>query len=204
MTVADTTTVVETEQHAMRRLLAKARAEGVKLGRDAKGRYWAASTSTPGLWYALTAVSCTYKGFAGHQRCKHLAALHAHLGWLNEDRDLETEPTKAPVIEFRHTEGAWVDDSLTPADMVRWVKTRTSLLIDGREEVRVTGDDGKVSAVFRPGTESAKDLHTCSTHYATVVHFARMLDPEGYERALAAAEMFPADEFLEEATLVAA
>jgi hypothetical protein len=61
MTVADTT-VVETEQHAMRRLLATARAEGVKLGNDAEGRYWAASTSTLGLWYALTAVSCTCKG----------------------------------------------------------------------------------------------------------------------------------------------
>jgi hypothetical protein len=204
MSVAETTTVVETKQHAMRRLLAKARAEGVKLGKDAEGRYWGASVSTPGLWYALTAVSCTCKGFAGHQRCKHLAASHARLGWLTEDIDPEPEPTTAPVIELRHTEGAWVNDELTPAGMVRWVKARTSLLIDGVEEVRITGDDHTVSAVFRPGTESAKDLHTCGTHFATVVHFARMLGPEGYERALAAAEMFPADEFREETTLVAA
>jgi hypothetical protein len=37
MTVADTTTIVETEQHAMRRLLAKARAEGVKLSKGCRG-----------------------------------------------------------------------------------------------------------------------------------------------------------------------
>ena len=101
-------TVVETEQHAMRRLLAKARTEGVKLGKDAEGRYWAASTSTPGVWYALTAVTCTCKGFAGHQRCKHLAALMAHLGWLTEDDQPEPPtPAAAPVIELRHTPGEW-------------------------------------------------------------------------------------------------
>lgn len=50
MTSAGTTTIVETEQHAMRRLLARARTHGVKLGKDAEGCYWAASTSTSVLW----------------------------------------------------------------------------------------------------------------------------------------------------------
>jgi hypothetical protein len=126
------------------------------------------------------------------------------LGWLNEDIIPEPEPTKAPIVELQHTPGEWMDDELTPAGMVRWVKVRTSLLIDGVEEVRVTGDDDKVSAVFRPGRESAKDLHVLSSHFDTVVHFARTLDSVGYELALAAAEMFPAEEFLEEATVVAA
>ena len=41
----------------MQRLLAMARAEGVKMGKNAEGRHWAASSSTPGVWSALTAVT---------------------------------------------------------------------------------------------------------------------------------------------------
>ena len=89
-------TISETEVQAFRRLLQKARTEGVRLGQDHAGRYWAQSTSTPDTWYALTAYSCTCKGFAGHQRCKHLAALLSALGWLPE---AEQGATEAEVIE---------------------------------------------------------------------------------------------------------
>jgi len=204
MSVAETTTIVETERHAMQRLLAKARAEGVKLGRDAEGRYWAASTSIPGVWYALTAISCTCKGFAGHQRCKHLAALHAHLGWLTEDVDPEPEPTKAPIVGLVHTEGAWIDDDLTPAGMLRYRQARTSLYRDGIELIRVTGED-QVSAVCMPGTERAIDVETHGSHFDTVVAWIRSLAPEAnFEQLLAAAELFHPAEFVEETDLVAA
>lgn len=59
-------------------------------------------------------------------------------------------------------------------------------------------------ATFQPSTINATDLQVCSAHYDTVVHYVRMLDPQGYERTLAGAKMFPADEFVEETTLVAA
>jgi hypothetical protein len=186
-----TDTVVETEAHAMRRLLAKARAEGIKLGQDPAGRFWASSTSQPGRWYAVTAISCNCKGFAGHQRCKHLAALHAHLGWLTDDQP--EPPTSA--VTLQHTEGGWVDDELTPAGMLRYVKPRTSILVDGVEELRISGED-RVSAVFRPGTVHATDLNVRSTHFDTVVHYVRMLAPEAVDRLLSDAELFRADEFL--------
>jgi hypothetical protein len=198
-----TDTVVETETHAMQRLLAKARVEGVKLGKDAEGRYWAASVSTPGVWYALTAVSCTCKGFAGHQRCKHLAALHAHLGWLKDEQPEPPTPTVVPVLEVQHTPGGWVDDDLTPSGMVRFAEARTSIVIGGVEEVRISGEC-KVSAVFRPGTANAADLIVCITHFDTVVHYVRMLDPEHVDQVLSAAEMFRADELLPETMELAA
>jgi len=199
-------TVVETETHAHRRLLAKAKAEGTRLGRDAQGRYWASSTSTPGKSYLVTAYSCECRGFVAHGHCKHHSALLSSMGWLSEDVDLEPEPTKAPIVELQHTPGAWVDDELTLAGHYRWVQTRTSLLIGGVEEVRIVGGNHDTTpvAIFRPGTLSATDLNVCSTHYDTVIHFTKMLDPDGCERALAAAELFPADEFVEETTLIAA
>ena len=74
------------------------------------------------------------------------------------------------------------------------------------KKLRVSGGDHDTApvAIFRPGTISAADLHVCSTHYDTVVHYARILDPEGFERALAAVELFAADEFVEESMQLAA
>ena len=61
----------------------------------------------PGRCYAVTAYSCTCRGFAGHQRCKHLAALLSALGWLNE---APITPEPAPLVvdvpaPCRHCEG---------------------------------------------------------------------------------------------------
>lgn len=91
--------ISETEGHAFRRLLAKARAEGVRIGQDKAGRWWASSTSQPGTFYALTAYSCTCKGFQGHQRCKHYAALLSALGWLPEGV-MEPEPTEPTLATY--------------------------------------------------------------------------------------------------------
>jgi len=191
------TVTQETHSEALVRLLQVARESGVQLKTDHEGHFWATSVSEPGRLYAVSESSCGCRGFAAHGRCRHLAALLSHLGKLEA-------AVKAPVIELRHTAGGWVDDDLTPAGMVRWVRASTSLLIGGVEEVRVTGDDTAIVATFRPGTVSATDLKVLGSHFATVTHYARMLDPEGFEAALAAAEMFAPSEFLEEAELVAA
>lgn len=92
-------TISETEGHALRRLLTKARAEGVRIWRDSAGRYWSPSTTTRGTVYALTAYSCTCKGFQGHQRCKHYAALLSALGWLPEGVT-EPDPTEPTIAAY--------------------------------------------------------------------------------------------------------
>ncbi len=74
--------ITETQRQALTRLLDKARAEGVTLSRDQDGRHYASSVSQPGTRHYVTGYSCDCRGFATHQRCKHLAALLSALGWL--------------------------------------------------------------------------------------------------------------------------
>jgi hypothetical protein len=50
-------------------------------------------------------------------------------------------------------QGAWLDDGLTPAGVLRYREARTSLYQDGVELIRVTGED-QVSAVANPGTRA--------------------------------------------------
>lgn len=88
----------ESHEDAVRRLAAKARAEGVKLYRDARdGRYYASSVSQPDHLHYLTGVSCDCAGFISYQRCKHHSALLVALGWI-EDPDPEPPTPIAPVI----------------------------------------------------------------------------------------------------------
>ncbi len=82
-------TIVETRSDALRRLLQIARESGVRLLRDDSGEYWTTSVSEPGWLHRVEPDSCTCRGFARVGRCRHVAALHAHLGWL----DPEPEPT---------------------------------------------------------------------------------------------------------------
>ena len=88
--------ITETERTALTRLLAKARAEGVKLIRDEDGRHFASSATTPGKRYLVTGYSCTCRGFATHQRCKHHNALIVALGWVERGSTPDPEPT--PII----------------------------------------------------------------------------------------------------------
>jgi hypothetical protein len=83
------TTVIETRTAALQRLAQVARESGVKLMRDTDGEYWVTSISEPGWLYAVTPESCGCRGFATHRRCRHVAALWSHLGWL----DPEPEPS---------------------------------------------------------------------------------------------------------------
>jgi len=105
--------VTETREAALRRLLVVARESGVRLGVDYAGDYWATSVSEPGRLYPVTPESCGCKGFATHRRCRHLAALHAHLGFLDDP-----EPTSAaglPACPVCH------DAGLIDAARSRWI-----------------------------------------------------------------------------------
>ena len=97
----------ETRSQTIARLAAKARADGVQLKRDALGRYWATSASTPGAMYALTGYSCSCPGFVHHGACKHHSALMVALGWI--EREPETPAPAAvarPVLApCRHCDG---------------------------------------------------------------------------------------------------
>ncbi len=78
-------TTIETRTEALRRLAQVARESGVKLMCDTDGDYWATSVSEPGWLYRLEPDRCGCRGFATHRRCRHVAALHAHLGYLDPD-----------------------------------------------------------------------------------------------------------------------
>ncbi len=82
-------TIVETREEALRRLLQVARDSGVRLLRDDSGEYWTTSVSEPGWLHRVEPDSCTCRGFARVGRCRHVAALWAHLGFF----DPEPEPT---------------------------------------------------------------------------------------------------------------
>lgn len=200
-------TVSETEGHAMRRLLAKARTEGIRLGRDDRGHYWASSTSRPGHWYEVTGFSCTCPGFQGHQRCKHLAALHAHLGWITDETPLDPEPVAIPEMKLVHTPAGWFEDDINHTDRLRWKPARTSIVLNGIEVLRVSGEDGP-TVVATPGTEQARectDRHAGRSHYDEVVFWIRAIAPEAdLGQLLGNAELFPVDEFLDETFHLAA
>ncbi len=85
-------TTIETRTDALHRLAQVARESGVKLMRDTDGEYWATSISEPGWLYRLEPDSCGCRGFAMYRRCRHVAALHAHLGWLDPE---PTPPAQA-------------------------------------------------------------------------------------------------------------
>jgi hypothetical protein len=83
----------ESRDEALVRLAAQAMERGVQISRTPDGRHWATSISRPGELHYVTGVSCDCPGFMRHQRCTHLAALLASLGWLPEP----TPPAPAVV-----------------------------------------------------------------------------------------------------------
>ncbi|MDQ3654246.1 MAG: hypothetical protein M3457_04105, partial [Chloroflexota bacterium] len=123
--------ITETERTALTRLLAKAKAEGVTLIKDADGRHFASSVSEPGKLHYVTGYSCDCRGFVAHGRCKHYAALLASKGWL-DTAPVGTDPL---AITCTHVNGHY---SLDRAP--EWVEPVTTIQIDGADTVRVTGD----------------------------------------------------------------
>jgi len=99
MATAQTVGTRETVDEAFHRLAAEARRMGITVYRvqGSKGPAWfSPSSSRPGVAHALTAVSCDCEGFLRWQRCRHLAALLDHLGWLPAG-DPDPAPPAAPV-----------------------------------------------------------------------------------------------------------
>jgi hypothetical protein len=67
----------------LHRLAALAKVRGLRLTQERPGVWFCSSATSPDPHY-VTALSCDCRGFIEHQRCSHLAALLAHLGWLPE------------------------------------------------------------------------------------------------------------------------
>ena len=84
-----TITITESRTDAMRRLLVVAKESGVRLGVDQHGDFYATSVSEPGRLYPVGPESCGCRGFSTRRRCRHLAALWSHLGYLDNDPDPE-------------------------------------------------------------------------------------------------------------------
>jgi hypothetical protein len=74
----------ESREDALRRLLVVARESGVQLKRDDAGDMWATSVSEPGRLYRVDPDSCGCRGYQAYHHCRHVAALWAHLGYLDE------------------------------------------------------------------------------------------------------------------------
>jgi hypothetical protein len=118
--VTVTTTTFETREQVLCRLAQVARDSGVKLMRDRDGEYWATSISEPGWLYAVTPESCGCRGFATHRRCRHVAALLAHLGYFDPE---PTEPAACSSCSGTGVEcgtvstgrGSWTYGSITCA-----------------------------------------------------------------------------------------
>ncbi len=184
--------ITETERTALTRLLAKARAEGVKLTRDQDGRHFATSTSTPGRRYLVTGYSCTCRGFIAHQRCKHLAALLAAKGWLDGTPD----PDSAPItITLAHVDGHYSLDAEP-----EWMEPFTTILVDGEPKIRIVGDTFGLSAHWLEQGKLIDDLTGAMPpmldHYLAVDYWIRSLDDRVPTHvAMQNAGIFPTGEF---------
>jgi hypothetical protein len=94
----ETITKTESRTDALRRLLVVAKESGVRLLRDSHGEMWATSVSDPGWLHKLEPGSCSCRGFSQAGRCRHQAALLAHLGWL-DDPEPDPAPMGCPVCQ---------------------------------------------------------------------------------------------------------
>jgi len=72
--------------------------------RDTDGEYWVTSISEPGRLYRVSPESCGCRGFATHRRCRHVAALLAHLGYL-DDSDPDPAGAVLPDCAVCHDAG---------------------------------------------------------------------------------------------------
>ena len=192
--------ITETERTALTRLLAKAKAEGVKLIRDQDGRHFASSTSTPGRHYLVTGYSCTCRGFVAHQRCKHHAALLSALGWLQGD----PEPDPGMAITCAHV-GAYYTLAAEP----EWMEPRTEILVDGDVKVRIVGNTFGLSVHWIENGRPIDDLTGCTPsyldHYRAVAYWIEALDTRVPAHVpMQEAGLFPAGEFVDAEPIAAA
>lgn len=194
----NTITKTESRTDALRRLLVVAKESGVRLGVDQHGDFWATSVSEPGRLYPVGPESCGCRGFATHRRCRHVAALWSHLGYL------DAQPGPAPMaITLAHVDGHY-----SLAADPEWVEPFTEIMVDGDVKVRITGDTFGLSVHWIENGAPIDDLTGCTPsyldHYEAVTYWIGSLD----DRVLAhvpmqAAGLFPAGEFVD-AEMVAA
>ncbi|MEJ7900502.1 MAG: hypothetical protein WKF63_01575 [Thermomicrobiales bacterium] len=185
--------IIETERTALTRLLAKAKAEGVKLLRDQDGRHYASSVSRPGTRHYVTAYSCDCRGFVAHQRCKHHAALLSALGWLQGD----PEPDPGMAITCAHV-GAHYSLEADP----EWREPRTEILVDGDVKVRITGDTFGLHVHWIEGGRPIDDLTGATPSYLdhaeAVRYWIEALDARVPAHvAMQECGLFPAGEFVD-------
>ncbi len=103
----------ESKEAAFRRLLEVAKDSGVRLGVDRDGDFWATSVSEPGRLYPVGPESCGCRGFATHRRCRHVAALWSHLGYLDDEPDPSTCPTCAGNGVIEQPRSRWIGGNQT-------------------------------------------------------------------------------------------
>jgi len=191
-TIADVR-ITETERTALTRLLAKARAEGVTLIKDADGRHFASSVSAPGKLHYVTGYSCDCRGFVSHGRCKHHAALLSALGWF--------DATPAVIAPLAIT-CAHVDGHYSLATEPEWQEPRTDVMVDGDVKVRIVGDTFGLSVHWLEGGRPIDDLTGCTPsyldHYEAVTYWISSLDATIRTHVpMQDAGLFPAGEFVD-------
>ena len=188
----------ETREQAHARLLAKARTEGVQLFRDrSDGRHYASSVSTPGRLHYLTAYSCTCKGFIAHGRCKHPSALLAALGWTGADPD-PIGAIRMVHVGGHYAEGGWLVGNGEP----EWHAPVSSILEDGSEMIRITGEGFNVRVVWLEHGKVVDDMTSVTgygSHYQTVLYWLKAMGGKVSEyEILEAAGLFDDAEFADE------
>jgi hypothetical protein len=188
----ETITTTESRTDALRRLLVIARESGVRLGVDQHGDFWATSTSEPARLYPVGPESCGCRGFQAHRRCRHVAALWAHLGYLDDP-----EPDPGMTITCAHTDGHYTLE----ADP-EWREPRTEILVDGDVKVRITGETYGLSVHWLEAGRPIDDLTGCTPsymdHYEAVRYWIESLDTRVPSHvAMQKAGLFPAGEFVD-------
>ncbi len=156
------------------RLLAKARREGVRLFRDrSDGRHYASSGTTPGRLYYVTGFSCECRGFVAHGRCKHHAALLAALGWTGVDPD-PIGAIRVVHVGGHYAAGGWLAGNGEP----EWQAPVSSILEDGSEMIRITGERFNVRVVWLEHGKTVDDMTSVTgygSHYQTVLYWLKAL-----------------------------
>jgi hypothetical protein len=187
----ETITKTESRTDALRRLLVVAKESGVRLGVDQHGDFYATSVSEPGRLYPVGPESCGCRGFATHRRCRHVAALWSHLGYLDD-------PDPAPMtITLAHVDGHY-----SLANDPEWVEPRTTILVDGEPKIRITGDTFGLSVHWLEQGKPIDDLTGAMPsdldHYGAVDYWIGSLDHRVPTHVpMQAAGLFPTGEFVD-------